>query len=74
MSYYEVHNFVILYSIRQIASTKLSLCSIKPHVIKTYGELEINLNAFLNSAIDGDDYSSSSSGLSTQEKIKFQYP
>jgi hypothetical protein len=39
---------------------KLSLCLTRHHAIKTYWEVEVYLHAFLTSALDGGEWSTSS--------------
>jgi len=48
---------------------KLSLCLTKHHAMKTYREVEVQLHAFLTSALDGGEWSSSCLGRFTPREL-----
>jgi hypothetical protein len=49
---------------------KLSLFLIKHHATKTYGEVEVHLQVFLTSALDGGEWSASRPGrFTTRENV-----
>jgi hypothetical protein len=58
-------NFSITLRQRQKPKAKLSLCLAKHHAMKTYWGLEVQLHAFLTSALKGDEWSASRPGRLT---------
>jgi hypothetical protein len=56
---------VVTLLVKIIGKVKLSLHVTKHHAIKTYGGVEVQLHAFLISALDGDDWSAPRSGRFT---------
>jgi hypothetical protein len=55
--------FVMLVKLK--VKVKLSLCLTKNHTMKTYWGVEVELHAFLTSALDGDEWSTSRPGRFT---------
>jgi hypothetical protein len=50
-------------------NVKLSLCFTKHHAMKAYWEVEVQLHAFLTSALDGAEWSASRPGRFTLREL-----
>jgi hypothetical protein len=55
-------------------NTKLSLCLIKHHVMKTYWGVDVQLHSFITSALGGGEWSASHPGRFTPSERAPRYP
>jgi hypothetical protein len=65
---------LVLHTSKGKGKVKLSLCLTKHHAMKTYWGVEVQLHAFLTSALDGGEWSASRPGRFTpREKAPFTH-
>jgi hypothetical protein len=69
------NRFNIIFPCTPKVKVKLSLCLTKHHVMKTYWGVEVYLHAFLISALDGGEWSTSRPGRFTpRERASATHP